>query len=169
MSAPAATQVRVACRMHDWTRALFEGEVPDKSFHIAMTEKETCGVDGLVGDHPPFEYAECGLAGLIQSIGNGTPVIGFPTFIRHTFRHSYLLIRSDKGINSPKDLEGKRIGTSWNTTATIWIRGLLQDGYGVDFKKVNWLDIGPEGYKTPAGTNIERAERGTKLHDLLRE
>src|SRR5881296_2741118 len=116
MSAPAATQVRVACRMHDWTRALFEGGVPDK-----------------------------------------------------TFRHSYLLIRSDKGINSPKDLEGKRIGTSWNTTATIWIRGLLQDGYGVDFKKVKWLDIGPPGYKVPAGTNIERAERGTNLHDLLRK
>ena len=115
----ASKEIRVACRMHDWTRALFEGHVPDKSFHIAMTEQENVGVDGLVGAQAKFDYAECGLAGLIQSISKGTPVIAFPAFIRHTFRHSYILIRNDRGINKPKDLEGKRVGTSWNTTATI--------------------------------------------------
>ena len=169
MSAATTTQVRVACRMHDWTRALFEGKVPDKTFHIAMREQENVGVEGLVGDSPVADYAECGLAGLIQSIANGTPVIAFPTFIRHTFRHSYILIRADRGITSPKDLEGKRIGTSYNTTATIWIRGLLQDGYGVQLDKISWLDIGPPGYKAPPGLTVERAEKGTKLHDLLRE
>ncbi len=169
MSAAAATQVRVACRMHDWTRALFEGKVPDKTFHIAMREQENVGVDGLIGNNPVADYAECGLAGLIQSIAKGTPVIAFPAFIRHTFRHSYILIRADRGINTPKHLEGKRIGTSYNTTATIWIRGLLQDGYDVQLDKITWLDIGPSGYTAPAGLKVERAERGTNLHDLLRK
>ncbi len=169
MTATEAGTVRVACRMHDWTRALFEGKVPERAYHIQMHEQENVGVEGLFGDTPVADYAECGLAGLVQACANGTPVLAFPVFIRTTFRHSYILIRSDRGINSPKDLEGKRIGTSYNTTATIWIRGLLQDGYGVQLDKISWLDIGAPGYKAPPGYQIERAERGTKLHDLLRE
>jgi 4,5-dihydroxyphthalate decarboxylase len=165
----AATQIRVACRKHDWTNALFEGKVPDGPFHIQMREQENVGVDGLFGDSPVADYAECGLAGLIQARAAGSPVLAFPVFIRTTFRHSYILIRADRGINTPKDLEGKRIGTSYNTTATIWIRGLLQDGYGVQLDKISWLDIGAPGYTAPPGLKIERAEKGTKLHDLLRK
>src|SRR5437867_1650967 len=169
MSAAEATIVRVACRKHDWTNALFEGQVPDRAYRIRMREQENVGVEGLVGDSPVADYAECGLAGLVQARANGTPVLALPVFIRTTFRHSYILIRADRGINTPKDLEGKRIGTSYNTTATIWIRGLLQDGYGVQLDKITWLDIGAPGYKAPPGLVVERAERGTKLHDLLRE
>lgn len=143
--------------------------MPDRAYEIEMREQENVGVEGLFGDSPVADYAECGLAGLIQARANGTPVLAFPVFIRTTFRHSYILIRADRGINTPKDLEGKRIGTSYNTTATIWIRGLLQDGYGVQLDKITWLDIGPQGYKAPPGVVVERAERGTRLHDLLRE
>ena len=39
----ATTTVRVACRKHDWTNALFEGKVPDKGgIHIEMIEHEIC-------------------------------------------------------------------------------------------------------------------------------
>src|SRR4051794_38826754 len=163
-----ANVIRVACRKHDWTNALFEGRVPVGKYPIQLIEHENVGVDGLLGANPVADYAECGLAGLIQARANGRPVLAFPVFIRTTFRHSYILIRADRGINSPKDLEGKRIGTSYNTTATIWVRGLLQDGYGVHLDQISWLDIGPTGYKAPPTYKIERAERGTKLHDLLR-
>jgi len=164
-----ANVIRVACRKHDWTNALFEGRVPVGKYPIQLIEHENVGVDGLLGANPVADYAECGLAGLIQARAKGAAVLAFPVFIRTTFRHSYILIRADRGINSPKDLEGKRIGTRYNTTATIWIRGLLQDGYGVQLDRISWLDIGAPGYKAPPGMVIERAERGTKLHDLLRE
>ena len=169
MTAPSTTKIRVACRMHDWTRALFEGNVAGAEDRIDLREQENVGVDGLFGDAPVADYAECGLAGLIQARANGTPVLALPVFIRTTFRHSYILVRTDRGIESPKDLEGKLVGTSYNTTATIWVRGLLQDGYGVDATRIRWLDVGAPGYTPPAGMVIERAPRGTKLHDLLRE
>jgi 4,5-dihydroxyphthalate decarboxylase len=168
MSKGEGSSVRVACRMHDWTRALFEGKVSTPGVGVEMIEHENVGVQGLLGDSPIADYAECGLSGLIQARASGAPVIAFPVFIRTTFRHSYILVRADRGIESPKDLEGKRIGTSYNTTATIWIRGLLQDGYGVQLDRITWLDIGGPGYKPPPGLVVERAERGTKLHDLLR-
>ncbi|HZT06373.1 MAG TPA: ABC transporter substrate-binding protein [Chloroflexota bacterium] len=165
----AAPNVRVSCRKHDWTNALFEGKVPNRTYQIEMREQENVGVNGLLGENPVADYAECGLAGLIQARAAGAPVLAFPVFIRTTFRHSYILIRADRGIDTPKDLEGKRVGTSYNTTATIWIRGLLQDGYGVQLDKISWLDIGPPGYKAPPGVRVERAEKGTNLHDLLRK
>jgi ABC-type nitrate/sulfonate/bicarbonate transport system substrate-binding protein len=43
------------------------------------------------------------------------------------------------GINTPKDLEGKRVGVPLLTmTAAIYINGLLQHEYGVDLGKIHW-------------------------------
>jgi 4,5-dihydroxyphthalate decarboxylase len=37
-------------------------------------------------------------------------------------------------------LEGKKIGSrTYRTALTVWARGLLQDRYGVDFSKVQWV------------------------------
>src|SRR5262249_53899410 len=45
-----------------------------------------------------------------------------------------------KAVKTPKDLEGKRIGVPLYTqTAAVFIRGLLQDEYGVDLSGVHWV------------------------------
>jgi hypothetical protein len=47
---------------------------------------------------------------------------------------------ADSGIRSPKDLEGKKVGSrTYRTALTVWARGLLHDRYGVDFSKVQWV------------------------------
>ncbi len=49
------------------------------------------------------------------------------------FRHSCIFVSAKSGIREPKDLAGKKIGVpEYQMTAPVWIRGILQDEYGVD-------------------------------------
>ena len=55
------------------------------------------------------------------------------------FRHSAIYTK----LKSPKDLEGKRVGIpEWAQTAGIYVRGMLQHEYGVDLRRIDWVQAG---------------------------
>ena len=96
------------------------------------------------------------------------PMIGLPVFPSRVFRHSAFYVRSDRGIKSAKDLEGKTVGIpEWAQTAGIYARGLLAETYGVDLKKIRWVQAGVNQpgrvekveLKLPAGIHYENAPR----------
>ena len=71
------------------------------------------------------------------SQGN-SPFVGIPVF-----RHSAFYVRADRGIATPKDLEGKRVGIpEWAQTAGMYARGFLAETAGVDLKKIEWVQAG---------------------------
>lgn len=76
------------------------------------------------------------------SQGN-SPFIGIPVFPSRVFRHSAFYVRADRGIASPKDLEGKTVGIpEWAQTAGIYARGFLSETAGVDLAKIKWVQAG---------------------------
>jgi 4,5-dihydroxyphthalate decarboxylase len=76
------------------------------------------------------------------SQGN-SPFIGIPVFPSRVFRQSAFYVRTDRGIKSPKDLEGKRVGIpEWAQTAGIYARGYLAEYAGVDLSKISWVQAG---------------------------
>src|SRR5580704_17373314 len=78
----------------------------------------------------------------LTSQGNA-PMVAIPVFPSRVHRHSAISVRSDRGIRSPKDLEGRTIGIpEWAQTAGIYVRGFLAEHYGVDLASINWLQAG---------------------------
>ncbi len=76
--------------------------------------------------------------------------MALPIFPSRMFRHSYVFVRSDAGIDSPGDLAGKRIGVQeYHQTAGVWIRGILSESYGVDFSAVSWFEGGVNAPRQP--------------------
>jgi 4,5-dihydroxyphthalate decarboxylase len=66
-----------------------------------------------------------------------------PVFLSRAFRHSAIFVRTDRGIESPSDLRGKRVGTpEYFTTMLVWMRGLLSDEYGIKPSDLRWR-LGP--------------------------
>src|SRR5450830_1951180 len=72
-----------------------------------------------------------------------SPFIGIPVFPSRVFRHSAFYVRADRGIRSPKDLEGKTVGIpEWAQTAGIYARGLLVEQCGNDLSAIRWVQAG---------------------------
>jgi len=76
------------------------------------------------------------------SQGN-SPFVGIPVFPSRVFRQSAFYMRADRGIATPKDLEGRSVGIpEWAQTAGIYARGYLAETAGVDLTKIKWVQAG---------------------------
>ena len=108
------------------------------------------------------------------SQGN-SPFIGIPVFPSRVFRHSAFYVRADRGIASPKDLEGKTVGIpEWAQTAGIYARGFLAETAGVDLRKIKWVQAGMNEagreekveFKLPKGIQYQQ-RRDTSISAML--
>jgi 4,5-dihydroxyphthalate decarboxylase len=110
----------------------------------------------------------------LTSQGNA-PMIAIPVFPSRVHRHSAIYVRSDRGIRTPKDLEGRTVGIpEWAQTAGIFVRGFLAEHYGVDLASINWLQAGVDEpgrnekveLKLPSGIRY-KARPDTSLSAML--
>jgi 4,5-dihydroxyphthalate decarboxylase len=102
---------------------------------------------------------DCGFAARIRAYATGLPHISIPAFPNRKFRLSYIFINSGAGIESPRDLEGKRVGImQWDNTAGVWARGALQHYYGVDLTRINWLAVRVKSGGVAEGIRIEKLD-----------
>jgi 4,5-dihydroxyphthalate decarboxylase len=63
-----------------------------------------------------------------------------PIFPLRVFRHKSIYIRNDRGIKKPEDLKGKKIATpGYSSSSLVWIRGVVQDEYGISPEDVHWV------------------------------
>ncbi|MEQ9056875.1 MAG: ABC transporter substrate-binding protein, partial [Roseovarius confluentis] len=102
--------------------------------------------------------------------------VAIPVFLSRAFRHTSIYIRTDKGIEKPQDLKGKRIGIAeYQLSANVWVRGILEDEYGVKPSDIVWVRGGmdtpgrPEKMKIdlPADIRIEQAPDGETHTEML--
>ena len=88
-----------------------------------------------------FDIAEVSF-GAFLSIQEQTPgeFVAIPAFPHRRFRHSYIFVGHESALDSPAQLANRRIGLrTWTNTAGVWVRGILQDQYGVDLSKITWV------------------------------
>ncbi len=92
-----------------------------------------------------FDVAEMALSTYLCARAHGKPFTGVPIFLTRAFYHGGIVVNRRSGIESPRDLEGKRFGVrSYTLTPGVWTRGLLQTEYGVDLDAVTWVLSGDE-------------------------
>ena len=85
-----------------------------------------------------------GFGALLQRKVQDAPDVCIPAFPNRKFRLSYIYVNAAAGIDSPKDLEGKRVGIpGWGNTAGVWARGALQNYYEVDLTSIRGLSARP--------------------------
>lgn len=131
-----------ACGPYDRMEALRYGQIEvegiDLRFIPIQAPREI--FDRMVGGRE-FDVSELSLAEYVSlEAGGDNPFIAIPVFPSKAFRHSFICINRQAGIQGPKDLAGKRIGTPLYTmTAAIWIRGDMENIYGVDLSGVRWV------------------------------
>ena len=136
----------LVCGDYDRTRPVLDGRVgiegcavtpialdPEEAFHRAFKGAE-------------FDVTELSMSSHMMATSRGAAAyVGVPAFVSRVFRHSAIYIRTDRGIKSPADLRGKRIGVpEYQITAVMWVRGILADEYGVQPEEIHWRSGGQE-------------------------
>lgn len=91
-----------------------------------------------------WDASEMSFAKTVSLMSQPSPdIMPIPVFPSRVFRHSAIYIATRSGIQTPKDLEGRKVGIpEWAQTAGIYVRGLLQHEYGVDLARIKWHQAG---------------------------
>ena len=170
-------RLRIACWDYDRVAALRDGRVGiegcDVEFHVVSPHNFFFRAT----EEPPYEVMEQSLSSYLTRRSRG-PVAytAIPVYPSRVFRHAAITIRTDRGIRSPSDLKGRRIGVPlYGITAAMTARGLLADEYGVRPEDIVWvngaLEAGDAHFKQdlgiPNSVRIEQAPDGSILSSML--
>jgi 4,5-dihydroxyphthalate decarboxylase len=124
-----------------------------------------------------FDMSESSFSSYVMLRSRGDDrFIAIPVFTSRVFRHSNIIINTHKGIKTPEDLKGKIVGLpEYQITAVVWLRGILQDEYGVFPRDVHWRSGGQETpgrkekikLKLPPDIDLQPIPEGKNLSQML--
>jgi 4,5-dihydroxyphthalate decarboxylase len=136
--------ITIATWDYDRVRALMDGRVRVEGCDVNFLTMPVEEVFERAFFHGEFDVAEIGFSPYLITLSRGTPpYAAIPVFLSRMFRHSVVYIRTDRGIERPADLRGKRIGVpEYQMSAVLWFRGYLQDEFGIAAGDINWVQAG---------------------------
>ena len=164
------TEVEFPVMRYDITLPLLEGRVPIDGVQLKAVKSSSM----INKEDPKIKSGDFGLMDLnigyfLPAIEAGWEIIGLPVFSKRKPVYQLIFCHADAGIRSPKDLEGKRIGSrTYRTALTVWARGLLRERYGVDFSKVQWVLQAKEVFPVhDANAKIEYVDESKNMSQRL--
>jgi 4,5-dihydroxyphthalate decarboxylase len=136
----------LGCWDYDRTRALMDGRVKVEGCDLRYLVMGPEEVFFRAFRHGEFDVSELSFSTYLMTSARGEcPYVAIPVFPSRAFRHSGIYIRTDRGIAEPADLKGRVVGVpEYQVTAAVWIRGILEDEYGVKASDVEWRSGGVE-------------------------
>ncbi len=138
-------RVSFACDDYLHTRALRDGVVRPEGVDLTYLTVFPAQNFQRMLQFGEFDIAEMGMKFYVSSLGLADPpFIAIPVFPSRSFRHAAVYVSAKSGIESPRDLAGKRIGEpfAYGHDAAIWARGIMQDEYGVQIDSPTYC-VGP--------------------------
>ena len=175
----ARLRLTFACGIYDRTDALRTGEVTLNDIDLDfLAIQNPRNIFDRMGAHQEFDVSEFSSSEFISRLARGNcPFVALPVFPARVFRHGYIYINRKAGIQTPKDLEGRRVGVALYTmTAAVWIRGHLAHQFGVDLSTIQWVEGAinhPGRHGEPSApplikpARIEHDPKGRSLSELL--
>lgn len=152
------------------TRALKERLLrsPLVDFEFADVRVANTAFKALVRDHA-FDVGELALITFLQARAHGSPYALLPAVIVGRHQHHTIRYDATRCRLHPGDLAGRRVGVrAYTQTTGAWVRGILEEDYGVDVTRVRWItfeDPHVAAYRDPPW--VERAPAGAELLPML--
>lgn len=141
MSTHGTLEIEFPVMRYDITMPILEGRVTIDGVNFKPVKSSSM----INKEEPKIKAGEFGLCDLnigywLPAIEAGWEIVALPIFSKRKPVFQFIFTHADSGVESPKDLEGKRIGSrTYRTALTVWARGLLHDRYGVDPAKIQWM------------------------------
>ncbi|CAB3723705.1 hypothetical protein R8871_05102 [Paraburkholderia graminis C4D1M] len=167
----------IAVGNYDRMRPLVDGEVQIDGVDPVFMLQDPEEIFFRAFRHADYDICELSLSSYSVKTAAGTsPYIGVPVFPSRAFRHTSIYVRNDRGIESPADLKGKRIGVpEYQLTANVWARLFLEEDHGLKASDVTWIRGGYEetgrlekiSLKLPDDVRLENAPDNQTISGML--
>jgi 4,5-dihydroxyphthalate decarboxylase len=170
-------RLTLACWDYDRTRPLIDGRVRPHGIDLEVKMLRPRVMFPRMLEDKEFHASELSLASYASLLGRGdTSFRALPVAVSKIFRHSCIYIRPGSGIEKPEDLRGKRVGTTqWGSTAAVFMKGMIQDEYGVAPHEMRWFMGGLDAptqaplipFTPPPGVSLELLPDGKTLEAMM--
>ena len=86
-----------------------------------------------------FDISEMAIVTYLLAKSFNKPIILLPIVMMGRFQHNTMVYSKERGKITLPDLLTRRLGVrSYTQTTGVWIRGIVQNDYGVDLNKASW-------------------------------
>jgi 4,5-dihydroxyphthalate decarboxylase len=173
----ANLQLSLIMGANDRSRPVLNGTVKADGIDLTCTVAHPSEIFWRQLHFQEFDISEMSLSSLLMAIATGNrDWVGIPIFTSRRFFHTGAWIRTDRGIDKPEDLKGKRVGVpEYQQTAALWSRGVLTHEFGVEPSDMEWWmerteersHGGATGFQPPAGVRFNRIPRDDSIGQML--
>jgi 4,5-dihydroxyphthalate decarboxylase len=170
-------QLSCALTENDRTRPIISGEIQPQAIEFHTSVLYPTEVFWRQLHHQEFDVSEMSISSMIIAISKGnTDWVTLPIYTYRRFFHTGVMVRTDRGIDKPADLAGKRVGVpEYQQTSAIWSRGVLRDEFGVDPTSMEWfMERNPgqshgsaTGFSPPPGIRLNYIPREKSIGRML--
>jgi 4,5-dihydroxyphthalate decarboxylase len=167
----SALPLSLACGPYDRTQALRDGTVRPQGIDLTYISGQPAELFWRMLQYKEFEVSEMSMSNYISLVGKGDcPFIAIPAFLSRVFRHGYIFVYANSGIEGPNDLRGKRGGVpEYSQTAAVMARGVLEHEYGIRPNQIEWIQSRRDRMHLtlPGDVRVTPAPDGRELSDML--
>ena len=134
-------QLSLAMGDYEIVRALKEGTVQADGIELTvLTNMDSTTRHWRFLRNADFDVGEVSCSSYLVARDQGMPITGIPVFLHRRFRHGFIFINTTLGIEKPTDLIGCKMGVKqYQSSAQLWMRGILEHEYGVPHRSMEWF------------------------------
>ncbi|MBV8792647.1 MAG: hypothetical protein JO205_09945 [Pseudolabrys sp.] len=133
--------LRIAIGDYPHTLPLKRGDIASDTLKLDFVEVKPIykAFKPMVREHA-YDASEMALITFFQAKEHDKGLKLLPATMLARFQHHTVLYNAERGRLTPRDLAGKKIGVrSYSQTTGAWVRGILENDYGVNFAGVQWV------------------------------
>ena len=155
----SALPLTIGLNPSPYTQALFDGSVRPKDIDLQLQSQFGEGLDNVGARHRDIiagklDGGELSISSFILGRLRAVPLRALPVFLSRRFRLRCMYCRLDSPVHHPSELAGKSVTVHrYNATTPVWLKGILQNEFGVKPTDVEWYvaepDIAEESLRPP--------------------
>lgn len=141
LSMPSPTTLRIALGDYPHTLPLKRKQATSPWLKLDFVDVKPMhtAFKPMVREHA-YDASEMALVTYFQAKDHDKGLKLLPAAMLARFQHGTMLFNAARGTITPADLPGKRIGVrSWSQTTGAWLRGIIENDYGVDLSSAQWV------------------------------
>jgi 4,5-dihydroxyphthalate decarboxylase len=166
---PGTTTLKTAIATYAHTKGLKDGSisVPGVTFEHVELSPITRAFRSMCRTLD-FDVSEMAITTYLTAKAFDKRFTALPVFVMRQFHHAPVVYNVKSGVQSPRDLEGKKVGVrAYTVTTGVWTRGILATEYGVDLDKITWVVVDEEHVQEYRKPSSVEERPGANLAELL--